>query len=82
MWFYLLQPGDYVVMQLNLEVMPDRFSFDGGSTVINATVGGLDPETAQNGDWEWDNINKKVDFVGKNFSVCVCKQLSDGLISI
>lgn len=78
----MLQPGDYVVMQLNVEVMPDRFSFDGGNTVINATVGGLDPEIAQNGDWQWDNVNKKVDFVGKNFSLWVCKPQFFGLMSI
>ena len=44
---------------------PDRFSFDGGATFINATVGGLDPSNANNGDWEWDNANNEIKFIGK-----------------
>ena len=44
--------------------LPDRFTIDGGKTFINATVGGIDPTTAKNGDWEWDNVNNKIKFIG------------------
>ena len=44
---------------------PDRFSFDGGETLVNATVGGLDPANAVHGDWEWDNANSEIRYLGK-----------------
>ena len=44
---------------------PDRFSFDGGNTFVNATVGGLDPSTHVHGDWEWDNVNSEIRYLGK-----------------
>lgn len=45
--------------------VPDRFTIDGGRSFINATVGGLDPATANNGDWEWDNANSEIKFFGE-----------------
>jgi hypothetical protein len=51
-------------MEFEAEVLPDRFSFDGGQSYINATVGSIDPATAKNGDWTWDNTNSKVKFIG------------------
>lgn len=50
-------------MEFEAEVMPDRFSFNGGETYINATAN-IDPTTAKNGDWTWDNTNSKVKFIG------------------
>ncbi|XP_045210443.2 fibrocystin-L-like isoform X2 [Mercenaria mercenaria] len=61
--FEHFEASEYVFMEMVVEVLPDRFSFDGGETYINATVGGIDPSTAENGDWEWDNTNSKVKFI-------------------
>lgn len=61
---YFLQPEDHLFLKVAVEEMPDRFSFDGGQTFINATVGGIDPLTAMNGDWEWDDANNDVRFIG------------------
>jgi hypothetical protein len=44
---------------------PDRFTIDHGKTFIDATVGGIDPLAAKDGDWEWDNANRKIKFIGK-----------------
>ena len=54
-------------MKLSVKELPDRFSIDGGANYINYTEGGIDPSTAMNGDWEWDNINDEIRFIG-NFS--------------
>ena len=43
---------------------PDRFSIDGGETFVNATAS-LDPANATFGDWEWDNANNEIKFMGK-----------------
>ncbi|XP_053372863.1 fibrocystin-L-like [Mercenaria mercenaria] len=61
--FEHFEASEYVFMEMVVETLPDRFSFDGGETYINATVGGIDPSTAENGDWEWDNTNSKVKFI-------------------
>ena len=50
-----------------MEVFPDRLSIDGGATYINATLGGLDPSNAVYGDWEWDNANNEIKFLGELF---------------
>lgn len=51
-------------MKLAVKELPDRFSIDGGANYINMTTGGIDPSTAKNGDWEWDNINDEIRFIG------------------
>ena len=48
-----------------MEVFPDRLSIDGGVTYINATPGGLDLSTAVYGDWEWNNKNNEIKFLGE-----------------
>ena len=48
-----------------MEEFPDRFSIDGGASYINATLDGLDPNTNVYGDWEWDNVNSEIKFLGK-----------------
>ena len=58
------QANDYVIVRLNVTQFPDRFSIDGGQTFVNATSS-LDPANATFGDWEWDNINKEIKFIGK-----------------
>ena len=58
------QANDYVIVRLNVTQFPDRFSIDGGQTFVNATPS-LDPTNATFGDWEWDNINKEIKFIGK-----------------
>lgn len=65
MYFIFLQTGDYIFLEVDVKEVPDRFSIDGGDNFLNATVGGLDPNTAKNGDWEWDNVNKKVKFISR-----------------
>ena len=59
-----IQANDYVIVRLNVTQFPDRFSIDGGQTFVNATPS-LDPANATFGDWEWDNINKEIKFIGK-----------------
>lgn len=59
----MLQDSDYIFLTIEVELMPDRFSFDGGNTYINASVT-IDPTTAVNGDWQWDDVNSIVTFVG------------------
>ncbi|XP_060573258.1 fibrocystin-L-like isoform X2 [Ruditapes philippinarum] len=61
--FEHFEASDYLLMEFEAEVLPDRFSFDGGQSYINATVGSIDPATAKNGDWTWDNTNSKVKFI-------------------
>ena len=51
-------------MRLPVEKFPDRFSIDGGASFINATLDGLDPSVNVYGDWEWDNINNEIKFLG------------------
>ena len=63
--YFLSQASDYLVVRLAVEEFPDRFSIDGGNSFINATLGGLDPDNAMNGDWEWDNANSEIKYVGK-----------------
>ena len=59
---------------------PDRFSIDGGATFINATVGGLDPSNATYGDWEWDNANNEIKFMGKLLDYwCYDRKREEGL---
>ena len=58
------QANDYIIVRLNVTQFPDRFSIDGGQTFVNATPS-LDPTNATFGDWEWDNINKEIKFIGK-----------------
>ena len=56
------------MLKLDVERAPDRLSIDGGSNFINATTGSLDPTTAKNGDWEWDNANTDIKMIGEESS--------------
>ncbi|XP_060603397.1 fibrocystin-L-like isoform X3 [Ruditapes philippinarum] len=56
-------PEDYIFVELGVLKAPDRFTIDHGKTFIDATVGGIDPLAAKDGDWEWDNANRKIKFI-------------------
>ncbi|KAK3587658.1 hypothetical protein CHS0354_042441 [Potamilus streckersoni] len=60
--FYEFQPSDYVVFELAVAQIPDRFTID-GSNYIEPTVGGLNLANATTGDWEWDNIKNVIRLV-------------------
>jgi hypothetical protein len=68
---FSFQSEDYIFVELNVFEAPDRFTIDGGNSFINATVGGIDPSTAKNGDWEWDNANNKIKFIGMKFQYII-----------
>jgi hypothetical protein len=46
-----------------LRELPDRFTIN-GKTYTNASAESVDPETAWNGQWNWDNTNKEIKFIG------------------
>ncbi|WAR05573.1 PKHL1-like protein, partial [Mya arenaria] len=61
--FYDFDSDDYLFMRASVETIPDRFSVDNGASFINMTEGSIDPNTAENGDWEWDNVNKEIKYI-------------------
>ncbi|KAH3704517.1 hypothetical protein DPMN_079573 [Dreissena polymorpha] len=61
--FYDFDSDDYLFLKVDVATKPDRFSINGGATFINATDGVIDPDTAINGDWEWDATNTTVRYI-------------------
>jgi hypothetical protein len=59
--FVFFQDEDYVIIIIEAAEKPDRFSIDGGKTIINASES-INPATSKNGDYVYED--NKIKFIG------------------